>query len=196
MTRARARPRPPQGRWVEAVAVHDVIAAAPDHLEDVLVGIVEGAQGVPRLAGPDERGRQTRRVDPRLDDVRSVDPRTRRRIDIDVVSALGQPDRQIGDHHLRSALLRLRDGRHQRRDDRRSAMAGPALPAKPPSRPSGGLLALALVSAGYVFSSSASSFGSGSGFSSARRLRFRQLGLALGLDISLLGLAQRLVRIR
>ena len=177
------------------MAVHDVIATAADHLEDVLVGIVESAQGVPRLAGPDERGRQTRRVDPRLDDVCSRDPRTRRRIDIDVVPAVGQPDRQVGDHHLRSALLRLRDGRHQRCDD-----GDPQWPGRLFRRNRHHALkrsvAVASVPVGYVFVVLGLVVRIGFGLLVRRRFRFRQLSLAFGLHVSLLGLAQRLVRVR
>ena len=111
-----SRPSPAQRRWIEAVAVHDVISTALDDPEDVFVGVVERAMGVPPLAGPDERGRQARRLDPGLDDVRPGDQRTRRGIDIDVVPVPSQPDRKIGDHRLCSALLRLRDSRHQRGD--------------------------------------------------------------------------------
>ena len=100
---------PSQGRGIEAVVVDDVVIAGFDRFEDVIERVGNSLQSRSWAAGAVKRRRQCAGVDAGVHDARSVDARSRGRIDVDDVATLRQPRGQVGDQGLRSAALRLGD---------------------------------------------------------------------------------------
>ena len=121
------RRREPDGGRVEGVIVDHVI---PGHLHGRVGGGESGLGrrsrrwlGLPWFARgwperPVERARQRPGIDSGVDHLDPRDLRSSGGVDVHVVAPAGQAAGQIGHERLRTAALRLPDGRHQRRHDR------------------------------------------------------------------------------
>ena len=115
------RRREPDGGRVEGVIVDhvipDLLHALIDAGESRLGGRRAGLGGSGGPGSPVERARQRPGIDSGVDHLDPRDLRSRRSVDVHFVPPAGQTAGQIGHEGLRTARLRLADGRHERRHD-------------------------------------------------------------------------------
>ena len=79
------------------------------------------ATAVPSLrgrVGSVQRGLERAVIDACIDDVDSWDMRSGCRVDVDLVAAIDEPGREVGQERLRTAAVRLPQRCHERSDER------------------------------------------------------------------------------
>ncbi len=109
----------PDRRRVEGVIVDNVVSVLTHSGVDARERrLGRGEFAIGGAGRSVERGAQRLGIDPGIDHRNARHLRSGGGVEVDLVTSVDEPARQVGHEGLRPTTLRLADGRHERRDDR------------------------------------------------------------------------------